>query len=92
METAKKVTPQTTSVQRLLIIEWLKKPVNFAVITGRGGAFRNGQKVKFKKKDAYQSLSQFITEKSNISWDHSMAKNRYEGIIDKFKKAKLVYK
>jgi hypothetical protein len=86
-----KGAPHTTPGQRLLIIQWLKIPANFALITGGasvGKAVVAG--TKLKKKDAYVSLAKYITENSEHPWDHSVAMNRYNGIVEKYKKAKAV--
>lgn len=88
---ASKQTPHTTPGQRLLVIEWLKVPENFALITGGanvGKAVVAG--TKLKKVDAYASLAKFISEKSEFHWDQGVAMNRYNGIVEKYKKAKAV--
>lgn len=84
--------PHTTPGQRLLIIEWLKVLENFKLITGSAAhnkAVVSGSKLK--KSEAYKSLAEFISSKSKpVVWDAKCAKNRYEGYVDKYKKAKKV--
>ena len=71
------------------IIQWLKVKENFLLITGAAGfnsAVISGQ--KFKKKVAYEKLAQFVNQKHNSSTTAKEMKNKYDWILQKFKKAK----
>ena len=85
------LTSHTTPAQYLAMVEWLRIPENYKLITGsaaQGKADFAGQKLK--KKDAHVALAKFIYERFKVPWDFDTARNRYEGYVKRYKKAKKV--
>lgn len=85
----KKMPPKTSDAVRETILQWLKVKENFLLITGAAGfnsAVISGQKLK--KKDAYEKLAQCVNQKHNSICTAKEMKNKYDWILQKFKKAK----
>lgn len=81
--------PKTSDAVRDTIVQWLKVKENFLLITGAAGfnsAVVSGQKLK--KKDAYGKLAQFVNQKHNTTFTEKEIKNKYDWMLQKFKKAK----
>ena len=80
---------KTSDAIRETIVKWLKVKENFLLITGAAGfnsAIISGQKLK--KKDAYKKLAQFVNQKHQTEFTKKEMKNKYDWMLQKFKKAK----
>lgn len=81
--------PKTSDAVRETIVQWLKVKENFLLITGAAGfnsAIISGQKLK--KKDAYQKLAQFVNQKHQTEFTEKEMKNKYDWMLQKYKKPK----
>ena len=82
------MTPKTSPAIYGTIVQWLQIRDNFLLITGSAGfATPVVSGKKLKKKDAYASLANFINRNHNSDTTDTEAKNKYDWMLRKFKKA-----
>jgi hypothetical protein len=78
----------TSKAVQETIIQWLQVKDNFLLITGAaafGSPVVSGKKLKIK--DAHAALAKYINEKHKTTLTDDEAKNKYNWLVQKFKKA-----
>ncbi|KAJ3321007.1 hypothetical protein HDV06_004666 [Boothiomyces sp. JEL0866] len=77
------MAPQSASVIRDTIMDWLKEPGNLRWITG----FSDYIGQKRKKKDAFANLQQYINQRHSTQYSEIEIKNKYDWMMRKYQLA-----